>query len=567
MGGDLLSYYDGVSEEFSVTLDFDTMRFLALMAILRITESQDRERQVEAESEGTPFHPELPSTAQWSVVRSLQPQDLARHLAEAVYPKLLDCPPDSPLRLIPHLLPAADLKPESIKNFLTLFTRGPLAEDNAFEPDGALLKLERRLPLFLNFSRGWRGVGEFVTPPAVADLMIDLAAPRLGDRVYNPCVGLGTLLVRTATRAILPALGHESPGFARNLKANSFYGLEINPGTCLVALAQLMLAGITRPHLELGDVLERPLPDSSSGGTFDVILCNTPIGLGATPEQSARFPIRSRSIETLIFQHVLAHLRPRGRAVMLMPEAFLYRPGPEELLRKRIVQDFRLELVVPLPGGTVHGLGELRTCLLVVHRLERIDSVAFVTGKAAQSLFWGSSDSGRMNENVAQLLGELRGAPPTTGQAPASDQAPTATVSESTPALINREKVEDIASHRWELIPKYTGVDQLQVLLDSVQRTGKQAAISTLRYASCTVWSGMSYYRYELFDGKPDAASDATEDVRLVRVRDLLANRSTTDLNLAFSPHMSRLTPQGIARAPRHCFLREGDKRVVWGAL
>ena len=42
--------------------------------------------------------------------------------------------------------------------------------------------------------------GEFATPYQVADLMLALADPRPGDRVYDPCFGFGELLVAAARR-------------------------------------------------------------------------------------------------------------------------------------------------------------------------------------------------------------------------------------------------------------------------------------------------------------------------------------------------------------------------------
>ena len=45
-----------------------------------------------------------------------------------------------------------------------------------------------------------RLIGEFVTPRHVADLMLELADPEPGHRVYDPCFGFGELLVGAARR-------------------------------------------------------------------------------------------------------------------------------------------------------------------------------------------------------------------------------------------------------------------------------------------------------------------------------------------------------------------------------
>lgn len=42
---------------------------------------------------------------------------------------------------------------------------------------------------------GGRDSGEFTTPQPIADLMLELADPKPGDHIYDPCFGMGGLLV------------------------------------------------------------------------------------------------------------------------------------------------------------------------------------------------------------------------------------------------------------------------------------------------------------------------------------------------------------------------------------
>jgi type I restriction enzyme M protein len=315
-----------------------------------------------------------------------------------------------------------------------------------------------------------------------------------------------------------------------------------------------MLAGITRARLELGDVLERPMPDAGHNGGFDVILCNPPFGSAATPEQMAHFPIRSRSMETLMLQHILAHLRPGGRAVVLMPEAFLYRQGAEEALRKRLLNEFRVEAVVAVPEGNIHGLGAIRTSLLVVHRLEPAESVVFVPAKATQEVLWDNREGQHKNEVLLRLLGELgRSVETVPAETPAGQRVPL--------LLVNRETKQELATRRWELVAKSKGVDQLQVLLDTVQRTEARTEIRTLRHSNCSVCSGWSYKRTDMVGMLDELVEkpESPEDVRLVRVRDLLKAGVAQDLKLAATPSMARMTAKGIKRVSEHCFLKAGD--------
>ena len=52
--------------------------------------------------------------------------------------------------------------------------------------------------------------GVYTTPQPVAELMLELVDPRAGDRVYDPCFGVGGLLVEAARR-LRKAVAIESP--------------------------------------------------------------------------------------------------------------------------------------------------------------------------------------------------------------------------------------------------------------------------------------------------------------------------------------------------------------------
>src|SRR5262249_25451811 len=98
--------------------------------------------------------------------------------------------------------------------------------------------------------------GEFTTPPSLADLMVELAAPRVGDRVYDPCFGTGGLLVRAARRIVHEGMSLSAQELDQ-LRSRSIFGIDTQPHLALIATARLVLAGMSFPKLETGDSLER----------------------------------------------------------------------------------------------------------------------------------------------------------------------------------------------------------------------------------------------------------------------------------------------------------------------
>ena len=223
--------------------------------------------------------------------------------------------------------------------------------------------------------RGKR-IGEFVTPEPVAALMLSLANPKSGDRIYDPCFGLGELLVGAARR-LSEAAWFASPQHRTDVQAAEVFGVEINRVAHAVGLCRALLAGVDRPGFDLGDALERPLPRSRSADGFDCILAAPPWGGRIKHPSAGRFPFPSRNTESLFLQHVMANLRPGGRAVVVLPESALFRTG-DRRLRKALLSDYSVDAVVSLPDGAFAPWTGVAASLVVFRRAAPRAVVRFV---------------------------------------------------------------------------------------------------------------------------------------------------------------------------------------------
>ena len=223
-----------------------------------------------------------------------------------------------------------------------------------------------------------RLVGEFATPQHVAALMLELADPEPGDRVYDPCFGFGELLVGAARR-LRAAARAASPRDWANVQHAGIFGVEIEPLSYAVGLCRTLLAGIDGPGLELTDALERPLPRNRSGDGFDCILATPPWGARTTRPSSGQFRFPSRNSETLFLQHVMANLRPGGRAVVALPEGSLFRLGSDREVRKALVSEYSIDAVVSLPAGAFAPWTGIAASLVVFRRAARRSTVRFVS--------------------------------------------------------------------------------------------------------------------------------------------------------------------------------------------
>ena len=223
-----------------------------------------------------------------------------------------------------------------------------------------------------------RLVGEFATPQHVATLMLELADPEPGDRVYDPCFGFGELLVGAARR-LRAAARAASPRDWANVQHAGIFGVEIEPLSYAVGLCRTLLAGIDGPGLELTDALERPLPRNRTVDGFDCILATPPWGARTTRPSSGQFQFPTRNSETLFLQHVMANLRPGGRAVVALPEVSLFRLGSDREVRKALASEYSIDGVVSLPAGAFAPWTGIAASLVVFRRAARRSAVRFVS--------------------------------------------------------------------------------------------------------------------------------------------------------------------------------------------
>ena len=220
--------------------------------------------------------------------------------------------------------------------------------------------------------------GEFVTPEPVAVLMLELADPGPGDKVYDPCFGFGGLLAGAARRQ-RAAVRVGADRFEAGVRCGGIFGFELNQIVHAVGLSRTLLAGIGRPHLHMANALDQPMPEDPSKDGFDCILAVPPWGrwTSGLSRFDGSFPIPSRSTEGLFLQHVMAHLRPNGRAVVALPEAMLFRDGPDRRVREALLSDYAVDAVVSLPAGAFAPWTGIAASLVAFHRAAPCRAVRF----------------------------------------------------------------------------------------------------------------------------------------------------------------------------------------------
>ena len=215
-------------------------------------------------------------------------------------------------------------------------------------------------------------LGEFVTPEPVAKLMLELADIAPGQSVYDPCAGLGEILIGAARR--LASTGAAAP--LLSAPRTDISGVEITLMAYCVMRCRLILDGFDSIIMKHEDTLEKPLPSDPAETGFDRIVAAPP--WGSDESQYEQFPFPTARAEELFLQHVMAYLRPGGRAVVALPERTLVH-AEASALRKELLSRYRVDGVIALPPGALEPCTSISTSLIVFSRARPRKNVRFVT--------------------------------------------------------------------------------------------------------------------------------------------------------------------------------------------
>lgn len=209
--------------------------------------------------------------------------------------------------------------------------------------------------------------GEFFTVTTVAGLVARLARPRPGDRIADPAVGSGGLLLLAGAEVRKQG----SDNFA-------LYGQESTGQTYQLARMNMFLHGMDSAHLEWGDTLNNPLLVENDGlMKFDVCVANPPFSLkkwGAENAESDKYKRFWRGVppkdkgDYAFITHMIETLKPKtGRMAVIVPHGVLFRGGAEGKIRQQLLQENIIDAVIGLPAGLFQTTG-IPVAILVIDR-------------------------------------------------------------------------------------------------------------------------------------------------------------------------------------------------------
>jgi type I restriction enzyme M protein len=231
--------------------------------------------------------------------------------------------------------------------------------------------------------------GQFRTPRHIIDFIVDVINPTKDDTVLDPACGTGGFLVASYNHILEQHDGkndpskHEKPltPDERRKLMNNFEGYDIDPSMVRIAQVNMYLHQFKNPKIVQYDSLTS---EERWNDKFDVILANPPFMSpkgGIKPHN--KFALQSNRSEVLFVDYIANHLKPNGRAAIIVPEGIVSHVSKTYSVLRRALVNSSIHAVVSLPAGVFQPYSAVKTSILFLDKslAERREEVLFIEVK------------------------------------------------------------------------------------------------------------------------------------------------------------------------------------------
>ncbi len=205
--------------------------------------------------------------------------------------------------------------------------------------------------------------GEFYTPRAVTDFMVQMIAPKLGESVADFACGTGGFLTSALNYLKSQKV---SPGDIDKYN-NTIYGIEKKPLPYLLCITNMLLHDVDEPKIYHANSLEKNVREYTDNERFDIILMNPPYGGSEKDAVKNNFPADLRSSETAdLFMNVIMYrLKKNGRCAVIIPDGFLFGTDNAKVaIKAKLFSEFNLHTVVRMPHSVFAPYTSITTNIL-----------------------------------------------------------------------------------------------------------------------------------------------------------------------------------------------------------
>jgi type I restriction enzyme M protein len=199
------------------------------------------------------------------------------------------------------------------------------------------------------------GAGQYFTPRALIQAMVDVVDPKITETVADPACGTGGFLLAAFEHMKTQSKDIEKQKFLKN---DALHGADNTSLVVTLASMNLYLhdIGVNKSPIAYQDSLI-----DTSDKMYNVVLANPPFGTRpqGSVEVAANRPefIKTSDNQVNFLQHIMSIVRDGGRVGVVLPDSVLTDTGATEKVREKLLRDFNLHTILRLPTGIFYANG------------------------------------------------------------------------------------------------------------------------------------------------------------------------------------------------------------------
>jgi type I restriction enzyme M protein len=225
----------------------------------------------------------------------------------------------------------------------------------------------------LNDLRGAGNAGEFYTPRAITQFMVQMVNPRLDKRetILDPACGTGGFLTASIDH-LRTQISKNSSAEDKKAIEELIYGYEKKQLPHLLCTTNMLLHDIDVPsQIDHRNTLAKGWNDWSANDKHDCIITNPPFGGYEDDGVGADYPADLKTRETAdMFMALIIKklLKNNGRVAVVLPDGVLFGDGIKNKLKELLLRECNLHTIVRLPKGVFAPYTTIKTNLLFFTR-------------------------------------------------------------------------------------------------------------------------------------------------------------------------------------------------------
>ncbi len=314
----------------------------------------------------------VPKKARWSYLEDHASQSNIGELIDAAMEAIENENPRDLKNVLPKIYTKVEFEPQILSELISLFSKINFDHDIDKEKDILGRVYEYFLGQFAPAEGGKSG--EFYTPRSLVKVLVEIIEPLENARVFDPACGSGGMFVQSNNFLRL----HN-----KDTSKIAFYGQESNATTWRLCKMNLAIRGI-QGQIEHGNSY---YDDKFSDLRADFVLANPPFNADWEPNRLSEKDSRlkygmppDKNANFMWIQHFVHHLAPNGITGFVMANGALAVGGKEGEIRKKIIEDDLVDIVVACPPKLFYNVG-LPVSLWFLTKNKKNDRFKDRTGK------------------------------------------------------------------------------------------------------------------------------------------------------------------------------------------